>query len=58
MFLDDTPTFRNLGDLPYWLGRAQEGLGMQSAAAQNYQAFLTLRPQGGPLADDARERLP
>ena len=58
MFLDDTPTFRYLADVPYWLARAQDGLGMQSAAMENYQVFLELRPEGGPLADDARQRLP
>ncbi len=57
MFLDDTPTFRYLSDLPYWTARAQDGLGMETAATDNYQAFLALRPEGGPLADDARRRL-
>jgi tetratricopeptide (TPR) repeat protein len=57
MFLDDAPTFRYLADLPYWLGRAQEGLGMASSAAESYGAYLRLRPDGGPLADDARSRL-
>ena len=57
MFLDDTPTFRHLADLSYWMARAQDGLGMETAATENYQAFLALRPDGGPLADDARGRL-
>ena len=57
MFLDDMPTFRHLGVLAYWLGRAQEGLGMQGAAAENYRAFLALRPEGGSLAEDTRRRL-
>ncbi len=57
MFLDDTPTFRYLSDLQYWTARAQDGLGMEPAATNNYQAFLALRPEGGPLADDARRRL-
>ena len=57
MFLDDMPTFRYLADLPYWLARAQDGLGMQTDAVANYSAFLELRPEGGPLADDARQRL-
>ena len=28
LFLDDIPTYRYLAPLPYWLGRAQEGMGM------------------------------
>ncbi len=57
MFLDDTPTVRYLAELPYWTARAQNGLGMETSSVQNYQAFLALRPQGGPLAEDARRRL-
>jgi eukaryotic-like serine/threonine-protein kinase len=57
MFLDDTPTFRRLAELQYWIARAQEGLGMQTAALASYQSFLALRPYGGPLADDARKRV-
>ena len=56
VFLDDQPTVRMLSDLPYWIARAQQGLGMLSAAAENYRTFLALRPHGGPLADDARSR--
>jgi tetratricopeptide (TPR) repeat protein len=58
VFLDDTPTYRYLADLPYWTARAQQGIGMQSAASESFTGFLALRPQGGPLADDARQRLP
>jgi len=58
IYLDDLPTYRYMATLPYWLARAQQELGMQEAAVDNYTAFLTLRPSGGPLADDARERLP
>ena len=57
MFLDDSPTFRYLAELPYWTARAQDGLGMRTDAIRNYQSFLALRPEGGPLADDARQRL-
>ena len=59
IFLDDLPTFRYLAPLPYWLGRAKEGLGMKPAAAEHYRAFLALRPEGlrDPLAADARKRL-
>lgn len=57
VFLDDLPTYRYLATLPYWLGRAQEELGMAGAAAENYNTFIARRPIGGPLADDARQRL-
>ncbi len=58
IFLDDLPTYRYMATLPYWLGRAQEELGMQEVAQQNYTAFVARRPAGDPLADDARQRLP
>ena len=58
LFLDDLPTYRYMATLPYWLGRAQTELGMSDAAAKNFNAFLALRPAGGPLVDDARQRLP
>jgi tetratricopeptide (TPR) repeat protein len=59
LFLDDIPTFRYLATLPYWLARAQEGLGQTQAAAGNYEAFLALRPASfkDPWASDARRRL-
>ena len=57
LFLDDMPTYRYLATLPYWTARAEQGLGMQSASMQGFEQFLTLRPVGGPLADDARQRL-
>jgi eukaryotic-like serine/threonine-protein kinase len=59
LFLDDTPTFRILAALPYWLGRAQEGVGQQAAAVGNYRTFLSLRPADSrdPLVLDARRRL-
>jgi len=56
LFLDDMPTYRYLADLNYWLARAQDGLGMTAEASERYEAFLALRPEGGPLADDARAR--
>ena len=58
MFLDDMPTYRYVAPLHYWLGVAQQGLGMKSAAAENFQTFLALRPNGGALVDDANQRLP
>lgn len=57
VFLDDLPTFRYVATLPYWLGRAQEELGMQDVAAENYALYLARRPAAEPLADDARQRL-
>jgi tetratricopeptide (TPR) repeat protein len=58
VFLDDMPSYRYLAALPYWTARAQQGLGMQSSSTQGYEAFLSLRPEGGPLAEDAHRRLP
>ena len=59
VFLDDWPTFRYSAPLKYWLGRAQEGLGIKDAAAKNYQAYIDLRSQvpGDALAADARKRI-
>jgi tetratricopeptide (TPR) repeat protein len=57
LFLDDMPTYRFLAELPYWIGRAQEGLNMRAAALESYQAFLDRWSDTGPLASDARKRL-
>jgi serine/threonine protein kinase/tetratricopeptide (TPR) repeat protein len=58
LFLDDVPTIRYLATLPYWLGRAREGVGMNAAALESYKAFLALRPNASdPLTADARRRL-
>jgi tetratricopeptide (TPR) repeat protein len=58
LFFDDYPTMRYLAPLPYWLGRAQEGLGMTGPAKSHYDAFLSLRngAAGDPLVEDARRR--
>ena len=59
LFLDDVPTVRYLAELPYWIGRAQEGLGQQGAARANYQKFLSIKGAGtpdDPLVVDARKR--
>ena len=58
IFLDDVPTYRYLAPLPYWLGRAQEGMGMKVAALESYGTFITLRvaASADPLAADARRR--
>jgi hypothetical protein len=46
-----------MATLPYWKGRAQEELGMDTAAQESYRAFVAIRENGGRLADDARERI-
>jgi predicted Zn-dependent protease len=58
LFLDDTPTVRYLAPLPYWMGRAEEGLQINTAASR-FQAFLDLRKDApaDPLVQDARRRL-
>ena len=59
IFLDDLPSFRYLASLPYWLGRAKEGLGQRAAAEENYKKYIALRPDAArdPLTTDARRRL-
>ncbi len=57
VFLDDVPTYRLAAELPYWVGRAQQGMNMPAAARDSYQEFVDLRPQGGALVEDARDRL-
>jgi tetratricopeptide (TPR) repeat protein len=59
MFLDDSPTIRYLSTLPYWLGRAQEGLGQKEAAATSFTSFVSSRSAAtdDPLVVDARKRL-
>ncbi len=56
VFLDDLPTWRYTADLPYWRARAQQEIGMEHAARENYRAYLDVRADGA-LADDARERM-
>ncbi|MGI9329009.1 MAG: tetratricopeptide repeat protein [Pseudomonadales bacterium] len=58
VFLDDTPTFRYLATLPYWIARAQEGLNMQAVAITGYQTFLDRWSGSGPLMEDAKGRIP
>ena len=59
VYLDDVPTARYLAPLPYWLGRAQEGLGQRAAAVASYRKYLSHRPDAAAdtLAADARRRL-
>jgi tetratricopeptide (TPR) repeat protein/tRNA A-37 threonylcarbamoyl transferase component Bud32 len=59
IFLDEVPTFRYLATLPYWLARAQDGVGQKAAATAGFDAFLRLRSaiSNDPLVVDARRRL-
>lgn len=58
IFQDDVPTFRHLAALPYWLGRAREGVGQAKQAAAEYQRFLALRERTAePLVKDVRQRM-
>lgn len=59
VFLDDVPTLRYLAPLDYWIGRAQEGLGLVPEAHRSYRKFVALRTAGSPdpLLQDARRRL-
>ena len=59
LFIDEVPTYRYLAPLPYWLARAQEGLGQSAQAKTNYEAFLAQKKERtkDPLVSDARKRL-
>ena len=57
LFLDDISTIRYLAPVYYWLGRAEAELGMRASATEKLEQFISLRPNGGALVDDARERL-
>jgi tetratricopeptide (TPR) repeat protein len=59
LFFDDRPTVRYLATLPYWLGRAQEGLSQAAPARASYESFLKIRGEAAadPLVQDARKRL-
>ncbi len=58
IFLNEIPSYRYIATLPYWLGRAQQELGMRDAAAANYKEYLDLRSSSpdDPLVRDARIR--
>jgi hypothetical protein len=49
---------RYLATLPYWIGRAQEGLNITASAKAHYDEFLTLKKgtAADPLVADARRR--
>ena len=49
LFLDDVPTFRRVVQLHYWLGRAQEAVGLDQAAAGHFRAYLDGRDLGATL---------
>lgn len=58
VFLDDTPSYRLVPPVHYYLGRAREG--MKSATAGDaYRTFLTIQQKGeaSGLVRDARKRL-
>lgn len=57
IYLDDIPTYRFVAQWLYWLGRVQDSAGMLDDAADTYRRFLSLRPQGGLLAEDVRQRI-
>ncbi len=58
VFLDDIPSMRYLPPVYYWLGRAQEGLGIKTAAAESYKKFLAMRSAATDvMAADARRRV-
>ena len=59
IFLDDIPSVRYLAEVPYWHGRAQEGLGLSAEAAANYQQFLKTRAaaKNDALMKDALARV-
>ena len=56
IFLNDLPTWRYMATLPYWLGRAQEAIGMSHAAADHYRLFLSNYQGKTPLVEDAAAR--
>ena len=60
VFLADSATLRFFPPALYWLGRAQEALGSNDAARENYSAYLELRGDADPadpLVEDSRIRL-
>ena len=58
IFLDDVASFRYWATLPYWQGRAQEGLGLSGPAAESFKRYLAVRSTADdPLTRDAKARL-
>ena len=58
-FIADSSSMRYLPAAYYWLGRAQEGLGVASGAAENYRKYVEIRSaaERDRLLGDARQRL-
>jgi serine/threonine protein kinase/tetratricopeptide (TPR) repeat protein len=59
LFFDEVPTFRYVAPLPYWLARAQQGLGQATQARTNYKAYLDQKKGASDdaLVADAQRRL-
>jgi tetratricopeptide (TPR) repeat protein len=55
--LDEVPSFRYFAPVPYWLGRANEALGISPTAIKNYEEYLKFDRGSGLQAADARSRL-
>ncbi len=57
VFFDDLTSLRFLSTVPYYLGRAQEGLGNAHASA-SYKAFLATQSgeDHDPMVEDAKKR--
>jgi tetratricopeptide (TPR) repeat protein/tRNA A-37 threonylcarbamoyl transferase component Bud32 len=58
IFLNDLPSFRYLDSLNYYIGRANEGMGIPGSS-EAYQKFLKIKENedwGNPLVKDARKR--
>ncbi len=57
VFFDDVTSLRFLSTIPYYLGRAQEGLGTAHASA-SYKAFLATQSgtDRDPMVEDAKKR--
>jgi tetratricopeptide (TPR) repeat protein len=58
LFLDDIPTYRYAAQVPYWLGRAQQGVGLTGDARASFDRFLRIKSaaEHDPLVEDARKR--
>jgi len=56
---DDNPSFRYLSRLPYWIARANEGLGIKAVASEQYRKYLGTRStvEHNAITEDARRRL-
>jgi serine/threonine protein kinase/tetratricopeptide (TPR) repeat protein len=59
ILMNDLPSYRYFPPVPYYLGRAQQGLG-SAAASESFRQYLKIREKGDAgdrLVDDARKRL-